>query len=242
MKSTSEVGHAKNVANLNDLISFADSYGAAYNPTKASLKLAALKQLAIEAQTDLTNVINKGVAYNNAVNVRGEAFYTLPAFATRVMNSLKATDASPELIKDAQSFNRKLQGGRAKPKPPVDPNATPPASNSTSQQSFDQKVQHFEGLIAVADSEESYDPGEDDLKVAGMSARLADYIAKNKAVDTAFADLSNARLSRDANLYKTSVGLVDVAKAVKAYIKSVYGAKSPEYAQVSPIRFKLISK
>ncbi len=240
MKSKSEVGHAKNVANLNDLISFVDSYGAAYNPTKTGLKLPALQQLAIDAQTDLTNVINKGVAYNHTVNDRGEAFATLPGFATRVMNSLKATDASPELIKDAQGFNRKLQGGRAKPKPPVDPNATPPSSNSISQQSFDQKVQHFQALIAVVASEDSYEPGEDDLKVDGMNVRLAEYVAKNNEVDTAFTALSNARVARNKTLYKSSIGLVDVAKAVKNYVKSVYGAKSPEYAQVSPISFKLI--
>ncbi len=240
MKSKSEVGHAKNGANLNDLISFVESYGADYNPTKTGLTLPALVALASNAQTDLTNVINQGVAYNNAVHDRSEAFDTLPGFATRVMNSLKATDASPELIKDTQGFNRKLQGGRAKPKPPVDPNATPLASNSTRQQSFDQKVQHFEALIAVAASEDSYVPGEDDLKIAGMNARLAHYVAKKNDVDTAFTALSNARVSRNKTLYKTSVGLVDVAKAVKNYVKSVYGAQSPEFAQVRPIHFKVI--
>lgn len=36
MASTSEVGHAKNVANFQDLIAFVDGYGATYNPTKNS--------------------------------------------------------------------------------------------------------------------------------------------------------------------------------------------------------------
>jgi hypothetical protein len=39
MASTSETGHAKNVANLQDLISFVIGYGATYNPTKNTLKL-----------------------------------------------------------------------------------------------------------------------------------------------------------------------------------------------------------
>lgn len=34
MASTSETGHAKNVANLQDLISFVTGYGATYNPTR----------------------------------------------------------------------------------------------------------------------------------------------------------------------------------------------------------------
>ena len=34
MPSTSETGHAKNVANFEDLISFCNGYGATYNPSK----------------------------------------------------------------------------------------------------------------------------------------------------------------------------------------------------------------
>jgi hypothetical protein len=42
MASTSETGHAKNVANFQDLISFVTSYGATYNPSKNGLKLPQL--------------------------------------------------------------------------------------------------------------------------------------------------------------------------------------------------------
>ena len=37
MASTSEVGHAKNVANFYDLIAFVQGYGANDSPTKTSL-------------------------------------------------------------------------------------------------------------------------------------------------------------------------------------------------------------
>ena len=42
MRSTTETGHAKNLANLQDLTEIIVSYGNSYNPTKAKLKLAAL--------------------------------------------------------------------------------------------------------------------------------------------------------------------------------------------------------
>ena len=45
MASTSETGHLKNVANFDELISFAMGYGETYNPSKAALKLDALKAL-----------------------------------------------------------------------------------------------------------------------------------------------------------------------------------------------------
>ena len=43
MASTSETGHAKNVANFETLISFCAGYGATYNPSKANLKVPALQ-------------------------------------------------------------------------------------------------------------------------------------------------------------------------------------------------------
>ena len=59
MASTSEVGHAKNVANFQDLIEFVTGYGATYNPSKNSLKLPQLVALKATAETKLTDVFLK---------------------------------------------------------------------------------------------------------------------------------------------------------------------------------------
>jgi hypothetical protein len=42
MPSHSETGHAKNVANFQDLISFCKGYGIIYNPSKEVLKVVKL--------------------------------------------------------------------------------------------------------------------------------------------------------------------------------------------------------
>ena len=39
MSSQSEVGHAKNVANFQDLITYCTAYGATYNQSKTTLQL-----------------------------------------------------------------------------------------------------------------------------------------------------------------------------------------------------------
>lgn len=59
MANYSETGHAKNVANLQDLIAFITGYGATYNPTKTALKLATLQTLNATANTVLTDVVTK---------------------------------------------------------------------------------------------------------------------------------------------------------------------------------------
>jgi hypothetical protein len=50
MATTSETGHAKNVANFDELISFVTAYGTTYNPSKASIKLTALQALSANAK------------------------------------------------------------------------------------------------------------------------------------------------------------------------------------------------
>jgi hypothetical protein len=154
MPSTSETGHAKNVANFEDFISFVTAYGATYNPSKASIKLANLNAIFTQAKADISNVMNKTVTFNNTSNVRATLFEPLQRLSTRLVQALASTDATKELVKDAKTVNRKLQGKRAKAtETPTDPNAPAPNTISASQQSYDQLIEHFGKLIEVLKSE-----------------------------------------------------------------------------------------
>ena len=238
MASTSEVGHAKNVANFQDLIEFVTGYGATYNPSKSSLKLAQLVALKATAETKLTDVISKNTAYNNKVNERMVAFSNLKSLSTRLVNALQTTDATTQTINDAKTFNRKMQGKKASAsQTPTDPNAPAPKTISTSQQSYDQLIQHLAGLKSVLEEESSYTPNETDLQVATIDTKIADLTAKNTAVSTAYTNISNSRISRNETLYTSDNGIFETASEVKKYIKSVFGASSPQYNQVSGIKF-----
>ena len=238
MASTSEVGHAKNVANFQDLIEFVTGYGATYNPSKNSLKLPQLVALKATAETKLTDVISKNTAYNNKVNERMVAFSNLKSLSTRLVNALQTTDATTQTINDAKTFNRKMQGKKASAsQTPTDPNAPAPKTISTSQQSYDQLIQHLAGLKSVLEEESSYTPNETDLQVATIDAKIADLTAKNTAVSTAYTNISNSRISRNETLYTSDNGIFETASEVKKYIKSVFGESSPQYNQVSGIKF-----
>jgi hypothetical protein len=238
MASTAETGHAKNVANLQDLISFVTGYGAVYNPTKNALKLPQLNTLATTSQASLADVVTKNTTYNNKVNERVVAFSNLKSLSTRLINALQTTDATPQKVADAKAFNKKMQGVRAKAvATPTDPNAPAPTTISTSQQSYDSQIQHLAGIISVLQSETSYAPNEIDLKIVTLTAKQTDLTSKNNAVATAYTNISNSRISRDTTLYKEDTGLFDIATEVKKYIKSIYGATSPQFAQVKGIEF-----
>jgi hypothetical protein len=240
-KSVSETGHAINVANLQHLISFVTAYGETYSPSKNALKLPQLMALATAGQASLVDVITKKTAFNSKISERIEAFRGLKKLATKVVNALQATGASSEKIDDLKAYNQKLQGPKSKKSKRLNAqNAQTPKTISTSQQSYDEQIQHWAGLISVVQSETSYAPNETELKVATLIAKQIDLTAKNNAVITANTTISNSRIARNTLLYKNETGLLDIVADVKKYIKSIYGATSPQFAQVKGLKFTKI--
>lgn len=239
MASTSEVGHAKNVANLQDLIEFITGYGATYNPTKTNLQLPQILALKAAAENSLTHVITKNTDYNTKVNQRVNSFSDVKPLATRLVAALQTTDATAETIDDAKTFNDKIQGkSPSAPKQPLDPNAPAPKTISTSQQSYDQLIQHFSGLKAVLESEATYTPNETALQIPTLDTKITDLTQKNTAVAQTYTAVSNSRIARDKLLYTDQNSIFETAKEIKLYIKAVFGANSPEFEQVKGIQFR----
>ena len=246
MTAVSETGHAKNVANFSELVSFVSAFGAAYNPSKTSIQLTALQALTAASQNALKAVNTAMPAYSIAVAEREKAFMPLSKLCTRIINALKASDASTQLQDDAKTLLRKLQGQRATPKKTEAEKQAMLAEGktvkeiSTSQMSYDSRLENFDKLISLLKGIAQYTPNEADLKADALSAHFAILKIKNAAVISAAIPLSNARLSRNNVLYNDNTGLVDVAQDIKAYIKSVFGASAPQYKQISKLTFKAV--
>ena len=246
MASKSESGHAKNVANFDELILFIISYGATYNPSKAGIQLAALQAISEQAKKAI-DLVNSALAnYGNAVAARAVAFDPLSKFITRVMNALVATDASQKVEENVRSLVRKIKGTRATAKKTVEEKQAAAAEGkstkeiSTSQMSFDSRLANFKKLIKLLESISEYAPNEEELSIAGLTTLYDTLKAKNDDAAASISPLSNARIARNELLYANKTGLVDTALDAKAYIKSVYGASSPQYKQVSKLKFKKV--
>jgi hypothetical protein len=95
-------------------------------------------------------------------------------------------------------------------------------------------------MIAILSTEPSYVPNENELKIATLNTQLTDLKNLNTAIANAYTTVSNARISRNASLYNPTVGICAVAKEVKGYVKSVFGATSPQYKQISGLEFKTL--
>ena len=244
MPSTSETGHAKNVANFEDLISFCNGYGATYNPSKDALTIAKLTDLQTTAKASLQAAKTNKTSFDNATNARQLAFKDLKPLATKVVNALSVSGATALAVGDAKTINRKIQGAKANgvsktPTTPADPNATTPTDKtiSTSQQSYDSLIDHFTKMIEAVSQDANYKPNEADLKVAALQTKLDSLKTANTDLINGFTNWSNARINRNTTLYNPLTGLVQTALEVKKYVKSVFGATSPQFKQVSGLEF-----
>jgi hypothetical protein len=241
--SVSETGHAKNIANLQDVISFCKGYGEKYNPVKEELKITGLETLYQDAFQKLTETQTKKTVFDNATNLRAEIFKELNPLATKIINALAVSETNPIMLSNAKSYNKKLQGKtKAKTSEPSSEENSEPVTKtiSTSQQSYDSKINNFSNLIQVLEQSEAYNPNEEELKIVSLQAKLTDMKGKNTTLIHAYTEYSNARLSRDQVLYNDFTGLCQVAKEIKQYVKSVFGATSPQYKQISGILFSKV--
>ena len=243
MASTSELGHNRNAINFDTLIINCISYGTVYNPSKASLKIIALQAQSTLAKNSITAINSLTPAYKNAVSARVSAFKPFDKLITRVNNALKASDTSQQVDESAQTIIRKLQGRRATPKKTEEQKKTASEAGieiveiSTSQMSYDSRLDNLDKLIKLLASVPQYAPNEVDLKVTALTALYNDLKAKNLAVINTEVPLNNARIARNDIMYKENIGLVDIALDIKTYIKSVYGATSPQFKQISGLKF-----
>ncbi len=251
MSTFFETGHQKNVANILKLNQTIATFGATYNPSNNNIKLPALGTLYTNANTKLTDVNTNFTNWKNATNSRELIFKPLTTQVTQILGALQSLGIPQQTIDDFESQVKKFRSSgskltkadsgiveappEAKIGEPVETVET--ISHSTSQRSFDNQLQHFQKIILILQSVPAYNPNEVPFKVITLQAQLANLISLNNAANTSYATLKNARIQRNTFLYAKDTGVLDLVKQVKAYVKSVYGASSQQYAAVNAIKF-----
>ena len=218
MASTSETGHAKNVANFDRLISFCTSYGTSYKPIKETLTLSKLNELATQAKDALHIVKTTKAEFDITTNTRQETFKDLRTLSTKITNALAGVGATDNIIKDAKTINKKLQGARSSASKETKTetlNTTTEKTISTRQQSYDSLIDHFAKYIELLNQEPSYTPNETDLQLTTLQDKLNSLKSANSKNINQYTAWSNARIQRNQTLYNPLTGLVQTASDVK---------------------------
>ncbi len=235
-----ETGHAKNVSNLELMIAFCTGYGADYAPTNAMIELAALTIALTSAQASLDDVQGKLAPWKNKVADRENIYKGVRPITTQLLAAFDACGADSNKVDNLRTYHRQVHGARAKALPPNDPD-TPEneaKGNSVAHTSYVQIAEAFSQMIKILADEPLYNPNEAHLTVATNQALLAAMEDANAKVVKKAVPLSNSRIARNGLLYEGDGNLLDRAALVKKYVKSVYGATSPQFAQVSGLEFR----
>ena len=243
MASTTETGHAINVANFEQLTIDCTALGTNYNPSNPFIKLTSLTAQLASGKSTIAAVNTGHAANSNTIAARDVVFSPLSKLSTRILNSLKASGTTVQVDDSAQTLVRKLQGRRATARLTELEKKTAEAAGksvteiSSSQMSFDNRLDNLDKFIKLLTSVTLYAPNEADLKVTALTATYNDLKAKNLAVVNSETALTNARIARDVVMYVDNTGMVDISVDVKSYVKSIYGATSPQYKQISKLKF-----
>ncbi|MFA6278176.1 MAG: hypothetical protein WC622_15610 [Pedobacter sp.] len=246
MSKIYETGHAKNLANFEALIAYVIGYGAIYKPSKVSINVGNMQGQLIKAKDAINELHVLSASWSNAVAAREIAFEPLKKLCTRLLNALKATDTPIQVIGNVETLNRKMQGKRATPKLTEEEKIVLAGEGkvvnqiSVSQLSYDSLLDHFDKLIKLLASIPQYKPNETELKVVTLTALYNTFKQLNVAVMFNEIALNNVRMLRSEVMYNFETGVVATAMAVKTYVKSVFGASSVQYKQISGLRFRTL--
>lgn len=236
-RSRSEVGHIKNVANFEDLISFCVSLGANYSPMKENMKIENIQALFVSSNEKIASLTSKRTTFDLATDKRRLEFFDFGSYSTRLVSAFSISGVDKLAIENAKSINSKIHGRRISKDEGKNEKTI-----STSQQSYDRIIDHFAKLIELFIQNPTYNPNEEELKITFLQNKLQNFKNRNTEVIDSYTSYFNSRLERNFILYDPTVGLVQIAKEIKLYIKSIYGTRSPQYKQVNKIKFVVLKK
>ena len=242
-KSVHETGHIKNVANFSTFLKVTRSMAAQYQPANPLIQTKPLDNKEERIKKVMEALARISREAENATIARSKVYDTLKPFATRLMATLSSSEGvTKPTLADAASYNKKIQGTRVgKVQAPNAADAKPKRNISTSQQSYDLKVEHFRNLRVLLESVPGYKPNEKDLNLDAIRAFENELKSSDDLVINANNDLINARNTRNLELYDKETGAVALSKLMKAYLKGVLGTKHADYKKVSPLVFRQVN-
>ena len=241
MASTTEKGHAKNIANLNLLNTNIIALGSIYNPSNPNLKVANLQTLYTNAFNQ-QEIVNTLVApYSVAVNNREIIFKPLARQITKLRKAYKATEGVTQAqLEDFMTIARKLKGIRKVAKLITTDAAQEQTQHSTSQLSYDQRTNNMDLLISLLKNTPNYNPNETEYKVATYQTRKTQMLQSTQTVAETYVPLNNARNIRNITIYTTKENLVDTANKAKDYLFTILDGDSAQYKAISKIKFRKV--
>jgi hypothetical protein len=246
MTSTSETGHAKNIANFKELITVVKSFEAQYQPMADALKIPALEEQVGKVEAVLNRLKDAETMEKQAIATLQGEFKTLSTLSSQLMGLLISSGAKASSVEEARAVQKLISGTSSKKKKTTEganADGQTKETRSTSRQSYDSRLDNFVKLTTILQNVPEYKPNEGDFQVSMLQKKareMAQAIENNDAKEVARRQIMH---ERNDLLYTPETGVVATAGKVKEYIKAVFGGvKSTQYKAVSKIIIKQVSK
>lgn len=236
MASTSEVGHAKNVANLGTGIQILQEMGTIYNPSNTNIQLANLISFKASIDNSITQLNSKIPSYKNAVANRENAIALLGKRTTKVLNYSKSLNISTT---DKENISKQVKKVRGDVKSKtINPETSETTGFSTSQMSYDYRIANLILLITLVDSHSEYQPNENDINVANLQTFQQELSNLSSLVNSAGNELITARSNRNNIMYLTDNSILKLMNETKAYLRSLGQEAQPYYKAFVRLKFR----
>jgi hypothetical protein len=218
------------------MVDFCTGFGGNYNPSRQTLQINALNSQVIQIRAALDAVKVAKANYDLHVNQRKQAFDLVPRILAGILRRLEASGTQPEQLDDARAYVRQFVGAspRSRTRTPEASEQAElvPASKGILQLAYTSKADAFSKLIEAVKTNPLYQPNEPDYTLASLEAKLTELMQKNESVAVARKDWRMKVLERNKVLYSNEDSMVMVARAVKKYVRGLFGHDSSEYALV----------
>lgn len=234
------MSHVKTMQAFEKLTGICTGLGGSFNPGQQNLQVNAMTTLLTVAQQSWEELKEAQKAYDNATNNRELGFQKIRQLSSSVYGMLKVCGANPLLLADALNSKRKICGARISKQPVVSiEKATEekPDTRPSYGQAYVTIAEYFDSLVKTVASEPKYVANEPELSLASLQQTLTYLFSLNKAVTDAEIRLAEARIKRNTVYYLAPENLVDIATAVRTYVRSAFGFQSQQHQQVQKLRF-----
>ncbi len=243
MASTSEKGHAKNIANANLLNTYILQLGAIYNPSNPKLLLSNLQNSYTNSFSQQESINTLVAPYAIAVDYRENVFAPKSKKITKLRKVYKATEGvTPAQLEDFMTIARKLKGIRKVSKLPTTDTTVAQSQHSISQMSYDQRTNNYDLLISQLQNTPNYNPNEVEYQIATLQAEKAQMLQATQGVANTSVPLNNARSIRNNSMYLSEDNLVETFNKAKDYLFTILDSNSVQYKAIAKIKFKKVGQ
>jgi hypothetical protein len=241
MASTSEKGHAKNIANAKLLNTYIIEIGSKYNPSNPQLLAENLQNIYSNSFTEQESVNTLVAPYSTAVTNREVIFKPLSKKITKLRKAYKATEGvTQDQLEDFMTVARKLKGIKKINNAATTDTNLEKTQHSTSQLSYDQRTNNMDALISLLQNTTNYNPNEAEYQVATIQEEKDQMLKSTQTVSSTFVPLNNARSKRNDTIYLSENNLVDTYNRAKDYLFTILDSSSVQYKAISKIKFTKI--